>query len=616
MKDYEDYDRVTKGSYKGLLPRLLVYLKPYKKQLALALIIMIVSLFVGLAPTYLQGEILRIASGDQTVQYKYRFVFVFVGVFLMVTILSGIISYFQAIMMQKVGQNIVLTLREETFEHIQKLSDSQLNKVPIGTLVTRVANNTEDLSEMYSSVFVDLIYNSLYLVVVLTILFVLSWQITLYVLIVLAVTFLLTIFFKNLSREAYRNTKTKVSKINAFLSENLSGMKITQIFNQEQKKIDEFNLKSQELNDSYLREILIYGLYRPLIYMLSVISYIFVFYIGIELVRKQQMDAYSIFVYYQFLRSFFGPVEWLADQVNVLQGSFASSEKIFDVIDTVPEIVDEDDSIELETFTGHIEFKNVWFSYIPNEWVLKDVSFEVKTNETFAFVGATGSGKTTILSLIARNYEVQKGEILLDGINIKKIKRSSLRKHIGQMLQDVFLFNETIRNNITLHDDSITDEEVIEACQYVGANEFIENLPDKYNHMVLERGNNFSSGQRQLLSFARTIVYKPSLMILDEATANIDSETEELIQKSLHKMMSVNTMLVVAHRLSTIQHSDKIIVMSKGRIIEMGSHQDLLKNKGHYYNLYELQYESEHQNIDVKLKGVNIWFHKNNYKVF
>lgn len=606
MKDYEDYDRVTKGSYKGLLPRLLVYLKPYKKQLALALIIMIVSLFVGLAPTYLQGEILRIASGDQTVQYKYRFVFVFVGVFLMVTILSGIISYFQAIMMQKVGQNIVLTLREETFEHIQKLSDSQLNKVPIGTLVTRVANNTEDLSEMYSSVFVDLIYNSLYLVVVLTILFVLSWQITLYVLIVLAVTFLLTIFFKNLSREAYRNTKTKVSKINAFLSENLSGMKITQIFNQEQKKIDEFNLKSQELNDSYLREILIYGLYRPLIYMLSVISYIFVFYIGIELVRKQQMDAYSIFVYYQFLRSFFGPVEWLADQVNVLQGSFASSEKIFDVIDTVPEIVDEDDSIELETFTGHIEFKNVWFSYIPNEWVLKDVSFEVKTNETFAFVGATGSGKTTILSLIARNYEVQKGEILLDGINIKKIKRSSLRKHIGQMLQDVFLFNETIRNNITLHDDSITDEEVIEACQYVGANEFIENLPDKYNHMVLERGNNFSSGQRQLLSFARTIVYKPSLMILDEATANIDSETEELIQKSLHKMMSVNTMLVVAHRLSTIQHSDKIIVMSKGRIIEMGSHQDLLKNKGHYYNLYELQYESEHQNIDVKLKGVNI----------
>ena len=291
MKDYEDYDRVTKGSYKGLLPRLLVYLKPYKKQLALALIIMIVSLFVGLAPTYLQGEILRIASGDQTVQYKYRFVFVFVGVFLMVTILSGIISYFQAIMMQKVGQNIVLTLREETFEHIQKLSDSQLNKVPIGTLVTRVANNTEDLSEMYSSVFVDLIYNSLYLVVVLTILFVLSWQITLYVLIVLAVTFLLTIFFKNLSREAYRNTKTKVSKINAFLSENLSGMKITQIFNQEQKKIDEFNLKSQELNDSYLREILIYGLYRPLIYMLSVISYIFVFYLGIELVRKQKMDA-------------------------------------------------------------------------------------------------------------------------------------------------------------------------------------------------------------------------------------------------------------------------------------------------------------------------------------
>jgi ATP-binding cassette subfamily B protein len=606
MKDYDDFDQVIKGSYKGLLPRLLKYLIPYKKQLIIAFLIMLTSLVASLAPNYLQGTILRIASGTNTTEYKYTFVFIFIAVFLVMTLFVGMISYFQAIMMQKVGQNIVLTLREETFEHIQGLSDSQLNKVPIGTLVTRVTNNTEDLSEMYSYVFVDLIYNSLYLVVVLIVLFVLSWQITIYIFFVLVLTLVLTIFFKNQSREAYRNTKSKVSKLNAFLSENLSGMKITQIFNQQQKKIDEFNLKNKELNESYLKEILIYGFYRPLIYLLSVISYVVVFYIGIKLVRNQQMDAYAIFVYYQFLRSFFGPVEWLADQVNVLQGSFASSEKIFDILDTLPEVIDGEDSIELETFSGHIEFKNVWFSYIPNEWVLKDVSFEVKTNETVAFVGATGSGKTTILSLIARNYEVQKGEILLDGINIKNIKRSSLRKHIGQMLQDVFLFNETIKNNITLHDDSISDEEVVQACEYVGANDFIEALPDAYNHIVLERGNNFSSGQRQLLSFARTIVYKPSLMILDEATANIDSETEELIQKSLHKMMSVNTMLVVAHRLSTIQHSDRIIVMSKGEIIEVGSHQELLKRKGYYYNLYELQYESEHQNMKTKLKGVNV----------
>jgi ATP-binding cassette subfamily B protein len=325
------------------------------------------------------------------------------------------------------------------------------------------------------------------------------------------------------------------------------------------------------------------------------IGTLIVLYVGYQEVVAGVITAGILFSYYTYVGDFFQPVQQLAEEFNILQNAFASAEKIFDVLDTKPMIIDEDDAIELESFSGNIEFKDVWFKYIEDEWVLKGISFKVNPGDTVAFVGATGSGKTTILSLIVRNYEIQKGQILIDGIDIKRIKRSSLRKHIGQMLQDVFLFSGTIKDNITLKDDSIHDEEVVSASEYVGANTFIDRLPDSYAHVVLERGNNFSSGQRQLISFARALVYKPSLMILDEATANIDSETEELIQESLEKMMNISTMLIVAHRLSTIQHSDKIIVMQKGEIKEEGSHQELLKQKGLYYNLYRLQYDDEHK---------------------
>src|SRR5690554_4773867 len=319
-------------------------------------------------------------------------------------------------------------------------------------------------------------------------------------------------------------------------------------------------------------------------------------YLGNFNIIKEVITIQLLITFIQLIDRLFNPIQQLAEQFNILQSAFASAEKIFSVLDTEPEIVDCEDSIELEKIEGNIEFKNVWFKYKEDEWVLKDVSFKINAKDVVAFVGATGSGKTTILSLIVRNYDIQKGQILIDGIDIRNIKRSSLRKHIGQMLQDVFLFSGTILDNITLKDDEITKEEVIAASEYVGANTFIDKITDGYDHVVLERGNNFSSGQRQLISFARALVYKPSLMILDEATANIDSETEELIQESLEKMMNISTMLIVAHRLSTIQHSDKIIVMQKGEIKEEGSHQELLKQKGLYYNLYRLQYDEEIQN--------------------
>jgi ATP-binding cassette, subfamily B, multidrug efflux pump len=403
---------------------------------------------------------------------------------------------------------------------------------------------------MYTSVAVNLVKNIIYIFAILIVIFVISVKMTLYVLIIIPFVIIASLLFRKFSRASYRRVRANVAEVNAFLSENLSGMKITQIFNQEEKKKKEFFEKTTNLKRSYLREILVFGIYRPTIYLSAMIGSIIVLFIGYQEVMAGVITAGILFSYYNYVGDFFQPIQQLAEDFNILQNSFASAEKIFDVLDTKPVITDEVDAIELKTFSGKIEFKDVWFKYIEDEWVLKGVSFNVNPGDTVAFVGATGSGKTTILSLIVRNYDIQKGQILIDGIDIKKIKRSSLRKHIGQMLQDVFLFSGTIKDNITLKDDEITKEEVIASSEYVGANTFIDKMPDGYDHVVLERGNNFSSGQRQLISFARALVYQPSLMILDEATANIDSETEELIQESLEKMMNISTMLIVAHRLS------------------------------------------------------------------
>ena len=402
-------------------------------------------------------------------------------------------------------------------------------------------------------------------------------------------------FFRKFSRKAYREVKNNITDINTFLSENLSGIKITQIFNQEQKKMKDFEEKNKKLANSSFKQIFVFSIFRPCVYMLYIFSVIALFYVaatsaidGVK-VFGQFITYSTIIIFYQYLSSFFNPIQTLAEQFNRLQAAFASSEKIFTIMDLKPEIIDEEDAVELENVKGEIEFKDVWFAYVENEWVLKGVSFKVDANQTVALVGSTGSGKSTILSLIVRNYDIQKGQILIDGMDIKKIKISSLRRHFGQMLQDVFIFSGTIKSNIILREKNITDEEIKEACEYVNANYFINKLPNGLNEEVLERGNNYSSGQRQLLSFARTIVHKPKIMILDEATANIDTETEKLIQNSLEKMMHIGTMIIVAHRLSTIQHSDNIIVLSHGEIIEQGNHQELLKLKGSYYNLYNIQ---------------------------
>ncbi len=580
---------------KEIIKRLLAYAKPYWKGFAFVLLLMVFSISYDIISPLLIGKIQGMIKGE----FALRNLFLMIGLYASILIVTLVCSYAQAIILQKIGQKIVSNIRMDLFEHIETLSHNQLNHIPVGKLVTRVTNDTNGVSMMFTNIIVNLIKNCFVTLGVLVAMLCLNYVLTLMVLCFVPFVVFFTVIFRKFSRRAYRRVKDDTTDINTFLSENLSGIKITQFFNREEKKLEEFKEKNSRLGNSKYQQIFVFGIFRPLVYMLYIVSVLSLFFFGAKgaldgkEILGQVMTSEVIVSFYMYISKFFNPIQSLAEQFNWLQSAFASAEKIFTIMDMQPEVVDEEDAIELTNVDGKIEFKNVWFAYEDEEWVLKDVSFTVEAKQTVAFVGSTGSGKTTILSLICRNYDIQKGQILIDGIDIKRIKISSLRKHFGQMLQDVFLFSGTIRDNILLREENISDEEVWQACEYVHADTFISKLSKGLDYEILERGNNFSAGQRQLLSFARTIVHKPAIMILDEATANIDTETEQLIQHSLERMMNIGTMLIVAHRLSTVQHADKIIVLSHGKIIEQGNHFDLLKQKGSYYNLYTLQHQKE-----------------------
>ena len=504
------------------------------------------------------------------------------------TCINQAFLYLNARTLQNSGQRIIYRLRREIFEHIENMSLNQFNEMPVGSLVTRVTSYTASMSDLFTGVLVRILRDITTLVGVYVIMFVISPSLATSLLGVIAVVFAISYVFSKIVRGFFRKERACISDINTFLNENLAGMKLTQVFNQEKTKEEQFLEKNEALRKQRFNVIKAFGVYRPLISFIYTCSIALCFAQGIRL----GLSAGEIVAFYLYLSKFFNPIQNLADQLNALQKALTASERIFNLLDVKPDVLDKPDAVKIDRFEGRIEFKNVWFAYKDDNWILKDVSFVIEPKQTCAFVGATGAGKTTILSLIVRNYEVQKGEILIDGININDIEISSLRRAIGQMLQDVFLFSGTIKDNITLHDDSFTQEEVEDACRYVSADTFIERLPDKYEEEIIEKGENLSQGQRQLLSFARTVIHKPQILILDEATANIDTETEVLIQQSLEKMKSIGTMLVVAHRLSTIQHADQIIVLQNGRIVEKGDHQQLLKNRGYYYKLYQLQFEN------------------------
>lgn len=592
-KEAIGFDRNMKDG--EIIRRLIKYARPYVKSFLFVCVLMLLSIAYSLISPLMVGRMEEMVKADFEASSLLTMVAIYAGIL----IVSLVCTYFQAMILQKTGQKILSNLREDVFVHIESLSHEQLNLIPVGKLVTRVTNDTNAISMMFTNILVNLLNNFLVLFGVLAAMLLLNYELTLMVLCFVPFILLFTVIFRKFSRKAYRKVKDGTTDINTYLSENLSGIKITQIFNQEERKKREFEEKNDALGKAKRNQIFVFGIFRPMIYMLYISSVLCLFYLGgkgyIDDTHflGQTLTSGTIVTFYMYLSKFFDPLQNLAEQFNWLQSAFASAEKIFTVMDIEPKITDSEDAIELDEIKGDIEFRNVWFSYVPDEWVLKGVSFHVRAGQTVAFVGATGSGKSTILSLICRNYDIQKGEILIDGVDIRKIKTSSIRRHFGQMLQDVFLFSGTVRSNIVLRDETITDDEVRKACEYVNADTFIDKLENGLDEEVRERGNNFSAGERQLLSFARTVVHKPSVMILDEATANIDTESEALIQNSLEKMMNIGTMLIVAHRLSTIQHADNIILLSDGEIKEQGNHHELLKKQGRYYQLYMLQYHKQ-----------------------
>ncbi|MEF9959297.1 MAG: ABC transporter ATP-binding protein [Niameybacter sp.] len=512
--------------------------------------------------------------------------------FLVVLAVSFGFLYLQAIILQYIGQKIILAVRHEIYEKMLYLPDRFYHQNPIGKLVTRVTNDTETLNEMYTSVLVNLLKQVLFLMGVMVMMVATDVKTALWVFALIPLVIAATFIYKYFSRIAYRDVRNRLTQMNTFLSEHLSGMRIIQIFTREEAKVKQMKGINAKLYKAGMREMTAFMLFRPFIFVLSSVGVGLVLLVGGNSVLKGAMSVGALIIMVSYTKDFFGPIEQLAENFSVLQSALASAEKIFSILDEENEI--QDGTFEAkEGFSGSIEFKNVWFAYEEEDWILRDVSFKIEAGQKVAFVGATGAGKTSILSLICRYYDIQKGQILIDGKDIKDYEIASLRSQVGQVLQDVFMFTGDVKSNIRLGSSSISQETIEKASKLVNAHEFIEKLQDQYDEKVLERGASLSTGQRQLISFARAVAYDPKIFILDEATANIDTETESLIQDALYKMMEGRTTLMVAHRLSTIQHADNIIVLHKGKIREMGNHQTLLGNKGIYYNLYQLALQSQ-----------------------
>ncbi|MBQ7145843.1 MAG: ABC transporter ATP-binding protein [Lachnospiraceae bacterium] len=495
----------------------------------------------------------------------------------------------QTWLLQKTGQRIIYTIREEVFAHVHSLPLRFFDTNPVGRIVTRVTNDVESLNQMYTQVLVRLISNTMLIIGYAVVMISINPKLALLAFLFLPVVFAITLTFRVLIRKIYRIVRTKISALNTFLSENISGMKLIQLFAREEKKAEEFRERTDDLYKTQMKELAVFGLFRPGLAFIANFAYALIIYRSGVSVLEGTLTLGTLYIFTNYIRSFFEPIQELAEQFSTLQNAMASAEKIFTILDEKNTILEAEEPVRMPQFKGKIEFRNVWFAYENEDWVLRDVSFLIKPGERVAFVGATGAGKSSILNLIGRYYDIQKGEILIDDVNIKDLSLADLRSAIGQVQQDVFVFTGDIKSNIRLLSEEITDRQIREASEAANADHFIEKLPEKYDEPVTERGSTLSAGERQLLSFARTLAFDPTILVLDEATANIDTETEQLIQEALETLMRGRTSIMVAHRLSTIQHADEILVMHKGQIRERGSHQELLAMNGIYKKLYELQ---------------------------
>ncbi len=565
--------------------RLITYMKPYAHWVIFALLLVLGLTAFDLYRPMLVGDAIDTfgANGD------YDVIIATAIKYAVVLALSFAFNIAQTWILQKTGQNIILQMRKDLYRHIQSLGSRYFDITPVGKLVTRVTNDVEALNEMYSGILVQLFRNIVKIVGLAGVMLVLDVRLAAISFVLMPLVIGLTVLCQKIARNIYRLYRTRLTDINTFLSEHLSGMKIIQIFGRQERKFEEFHDKNTKLYKAFYREMLMYAVFRPLIYILSILSLMIVLWFGSRNVFDEIISVGTLYIFSNYIRSFFDPIQELAEQFSTLQSSIASAEKIFTVMDETEFIPDASNPKEPDKIIGKIEFDHVWFAYDGENYVLKDVSFVINPGEKVAFVGATGAGKSSILNLIGRYYDIQKGHIYIDGIDIRQLSKKQLRSAIGQMQQDVFIFEGDVAYNIRLNDDDITDAQVKEAAEYVNASHFIEKLPQGYHEPVTERGATFSAGERQLLSFARTLAHNPSILVMDEATANIDTETEILIQEALEKLMDGRTTIMVAHRLSTIQHADCIMVMHKGRICERGTHRELLEQDGIYRKLYELQ---------------------------
>ena len=585
IKGHEDALRSEKRRTGSSVVRLITYMKPYAHWVIFALFLVLCLTGFDLYRPMLVGDAIDTFGADG----DYDIIIDTAIKYAVVLALSVIFNIAQTWILQKAGQNIILEIRKDLYRHIQSLGSRYFDITPVGKLVTRVTNDVEALNEMYSGILVQLFRNIVKIAGLAGVMIALDVKLAAVSFVLMPVVIGLTVLCQRIARNIYRLYRTRLTDLNTFLSEHLSGMKIIQIFGRQERKFEEFHDKNTKLYREFYREMLMYAVFRPLIYILSILSLMIVLWFGSKNVFDSAISIGTLYIFSNYIRSFFDPIQELAEQFSTLQSSVASAEKIFSVMDEDEFIPEIENPQKPDRIIGKIEFDHVWFAYDGKNYVLRDVSFVINPGEKVAFVGATGAGKSSILNLIGRYYDIQKGHIYIDGIDIRELSKKQLRSAIGQMQQDVFIFEGDVAGNIRLNDNEITDEQIKKAAEYVNASHFIEKLPNGYHEPVTERGATFSAGERQLLSFARTLAHNPSILVMDEATANIDTETEILIQEALEKLMDGRTTIMVAHRLSTIQHADCIMVMHKGCICERGTHQELLEQDGVYRKLYELQ---------------------------
>jgi ATP-binding cassette subfamily B protein len=583
-------DEVLGKAYDAkLMKRLLGFIAPYKKYVIFAIVL---NIFVAILSAV--GPMLtKIAVDDYISKSDYHGLLIISLVLTGSLILQATIQYFLTYFTQYIGQKTLFDMRTKIFNHIQTLALKFFDRTPIGRLVTRATNDVEALGELFSSGIVMVFYDIFIIIGILVFMFFMDVSLSLVTLTVLPVLIYGTFLFRKKARESYRDVRLYLARLNAYMQEHVTGMSVVQIFNKQEDEFNKFSLINDDYKKTNIQSIFYYAVFYPGVELLSAIAVgLIIWYGGGEVIQKS-LTIGVLFAFIQYTEMFFRPIRDLSEKYNIMQTAMASSERIFKLLDNQTIIKNPDHPVELDNVKGGIEFKNVWFAYNGDEYVLKDISFNINPGETVAIVGHTGAGKTSIINTFTRFYDINKGKILLDGIEIEKLDKKELRKYISMVLQDVFLFSGTIKSNINLYDDNISDEQVIEAARIVGADKFIETLPDKYDEEVKERGATLSVGQKQLISFARALAYNPKILILDEATSSVDTETEHLIKNAIEKLLVGRTAIVIAHRLSTIQNADKIIVLHKGEIRETGNHQQLLAKKGIYYKLYQLQYKDQ-----------------------